>query len=291
MKSTKNKLFFSFFLLISLSFHNLALAKIEAVIGSAPLEGNPNLAMNPPLNEASEIIISREQYVISYNKLRRSPNWVAWKLEVGQIGNSGRSNDFSQDADLENFLSQSPGNLHAVDQTEYKGSCFDRGHQIPSADRTDSSENNQTTFFMSNMIPQTPYLNRVIWEHLEQYTRDLVQKQGKKAYVIAGPIYDQDFGLIGPKKDIPVPSKDFKVIIILDANQTPNDIDANTQIISVVMPNILQDGSNPETNMAQLCKPLAPGTLDKNDWVKYKTTLSEIEKLSGLKIFSIKAKI
>ncbi|MDD4973800.1 MAG: DNA/RNA non-specific endonuclease [Bacteriovorax sp.] len=291
MKSAKNKIFFSIFLLFTLSFNNLALAKIEIVLGSTPLDGNPNLAQKVPVNEASEIIISRDQYVISYNKLRRSPNWTAWKLELDQIGNSGRSNNFLQDIDLENYLNQSPQNLHAVDPTEYKGSCFDRGHQIPSADRTDSKENNQTTFFMSNMIPQTPNLNRVSWEHLEQYTRDLVQKQGKKAYIIAGPIYDQDFGLIGPNKDIPIPSKDFKVIIILDANQTPADINNDTPIISVIMPNTLQDGSKPLSDMNQLCKPLSPGPLDRNDWVKYKTTLSEVETLSGFKILSVKAKI
>jgi endonuclease G len=291
MKSAKNKFMLSVFLLVSLSFNNLALAKIEIVLGSTPLDGNPNLAQKAPLNDASEIIISRDQYVISYNKLRRSPNWVAWKLELEQIGTSGRSNNFLQDTDLENYLSQSPTNLHAVDPTDYKGSCFDRGHQVPSADRTDTKENNQTTFFMSNMIPQTPYLNRVIWEHLEQYTRDLVQKQGKKAYIIAGPIYDQDFGLIGPNKDIPVPSKDFKVIVILDANQGPEDINADTQVISVVMPNTLQDGSKPLNDLTQLCKPLSAGTLDKNDWIKYKTTLSEVEKLSGFKILSVKAKI
>ncbi|MBC7537619.1 MAG: DNA/RNA non-specific endonuclease [Bacteriovorax sp.] len=291
MKSIKNKFYFSVFLLLSLTFNNLALAKIEVVLGSAPLDGNPNLALKAPSNDASEIIISRDQYVISYNKLRRSPNWIAWKLEVDQIGHSGRSNNFSVDADLETYLNQSQANLHAVDPIEYKGSCFDRGHQIPSADRTDTTENNQMTFVMSNMIPQTPYLNRVVWEHLEQYTRDLVQKQGKKVYIIAGPIYDLDFGLIGPNKDIPVPSKDFKVIIILDANQTPEDINSNTQIISVIMPNTLQDGSNPLADKTQLCKALSPGPLDRNDWVKYKTTLSEIEKLSGLKILSAKAKI
>jgi endonuclease G len=291
MKCTKNKKFYSVLFLFSLTFSTFAFAKIEVVLGNAPLEGNPNIAQHLPTNNALEIIISRDQYVISYNKLRRAANWVAWKLEENQIGTSGRSNNFLQDAGLENYLSKSPLKLHAVNESEYKGSCFDRGHQIPSADRTDTLENNEATFLMSNMIPQTPYLNRGLWARLEQYSRDLVQKLGKKVYIISGPLYDQDFGLIGPKKDIPVPSKNFKVIVVLNANQTPDDIDKNTEIISVIMPNTLQDGTKPLSDIANLCKPFKPGPMDANEWMKYKTTLSEVEKLSGFKILSIKNKI
>lgn len=291
MKSLKNKFFLSVFLLLSLSLNDLAIAKIEIVLGNAPINGNPNLPQQLPTTETSEIIVSRDQYVISYNKLRRSPNWIAWKLEADQIGSSGRTNNFLQDPDLENYLIQFPSNLHAVDPNEYKGSCFDRGHQVPSADRTDNRENNQTTFLMSNMVPQTPFLNRVIWEHLEQYTRDLVQKMDKKVYIIAGPIYDQNFGFIGPAKNIPVPSKNFKVIIVLNANQSPEDINSTTQIISVIMPNTLQDGRKPMEDLVQLCKALSPGVVDKNDWTKYKTTVAEVEKLSGFKILAIKPKI
>lgn len=292
MKSTKNRIFFSLFFL--LSFSNLACAKIEVVLGNAPLDGNPNIALGTPVNNKSEIIISRDQYVISYNKEKRSPNWIAWKLENFQIGSSGRTNNFAQDADLEEYLKTSSKNQHAVNPTEYKGSCFDRGHQIPSADRTDSTENNQMTFAMTNMVPQTPYLNRGMWKNLEQYTRDLVQKEGKRAYVIAGPIYDKNFGAIGPNKDIPVPSKEFKVIIVLDANQSPSDINKNTQIISVIMPNIQADGTSINTESNGPCKPIlakdevAPTP---NDWQKYKTSLAEIEKLSGLTILAVKEKL
>jgi len=291
MKSTLNRILFTVSLLLPLLYSDLVLAKIEVVLGSVPLTKNPNLAIEVPSIPANEIILSRDQYVISYNKTRRSPNWVAWKLEADQIGSSGRSNLFLQDSDLENYLIKSPNNPHAVDPNEYKGSCYDRGHQVPSADRTDNVENNQATFIMSNMLPQTAFLNRVIWEHLEQYTRDIVQGQGKKAYIFAGPIYDLDFGLIGPKKDIPVPSKNFKVIFILEANQTPADINTSTQTIAVIMPNVLHDGSKVEANENQPCKTFLPALVDRNDWVKYKTTLSEVERLAGFKIQSTKPKI
>jgi endonuclease G len=277
------KIFCAFILLTSLQ----SIAKIEAVIEVSPLNGNQNMIGKLPVTKESEVIVSREQYILSYNKMNRSPNWVAWKLDSTSMGNSGRSNNFQQDNDLENYFNQNDQTFHAVTATEYKGSCFDRGHQVPSADRTSSVEDNHATFLMSNMLPQTPYLNQVVWAYLENYTRDLVKKQNKKAYIIAGPIFDDNFGSIGPNKNIRVPSKSFKVIFILDQNQNPEDINRDTPNISVVMPNTLKDGSKPDFSHG--CKQiqaeaLAVDPTAKVNWEKYKTTVDEIEKSSGIKI-------
>ena len=281
MKALKrNFLFFA----IPLFLFDVASAKIETVLG-LPLSKNLNLPGTIPDAPSDEILISREQYVLSYNKERRAPNWVAWKLEANQMGASGRTNDFQTDSDLAKFLGQAHSSYLAVDPSEFSGSCYDRGHQIPSADRTDTADNNRATFLMSNMIPQTPYLNRVIWEHLEQYTRTMVTQNNKKVYVIAGPIYDKDFGKIGPKKDIPVPSKDFKIIIALDATQTFRDITKDTPIIAVIMPNTLQDGSVISDTPLSKCPPFTVGIEVRDDWKKYESTVGEIEALAGLHLF------
>jgi endonuclease G len=280
-----------FLVVLGLNMTSLvASATVETVLGSVPLASNDNLAGIMPTTSQSEIILSRPQYVISYNKNRRAPNWVAWKLEANQLGSQGRSNKFAQDTELESYLS--PSGFHAVQPTEYKGFCFDRGHQIPSGDRTDSLENNEATFLMSNMIPQTAYLNRVIWEHLEDHTRELVQKEGKKVYVIAGPIYDQDFGVIGPNGDIPVPSKDFKIVIVLDANQTPADITTETQVIAVVMPNVQKDGtvasrSSCDEPTIESNTPMASSSENVNDWEQYQTTVGQIESMAGIKLVAV----
>ena len=210
MKNFPLLAFVLFFL--SLSSAN---AKIEAILGEVPLEQNENILPIPPLSsiDLNEVIISRKQYVVSYNRKNRSPNWAAWKIDLASLGRVKRTNVFLTDDILENYLASF--SEHAVLPTDFYESCFDRGHQVPSADRNDSVENNQATFVMSNMLPQTAFLNRVIWEHLESYTRDLVVNKAKKVYVVAGPIYDENFGMIGPDKDIPVPSKNFKIIYIL----------------------------------------------------------------------------
>lgn len=263
-------------------------AKIEAVIGPTPINNNPNLFIKIPESKESEIIISREEYIVSYNKYRRVPNWVMWKLEKESMGNSGRSNNFQQDSDLNAYLKSHDNKYIAVNENEYKGSCFDRGHQIPSADRTTSYDTNSTTFFMSNMVPQTAYLNRTIWENLESHTRELVRVQNKKVYVIAGSIFDEDFGKIGPNKDIAVPSKAFKVIYILDQNQNIDDIKHLTPSISVIMPNRLKDGSKPDfkngcTTDNEIKKSRELKAIPETEiWEKYRAPISEIEDMAGI---------
>lgn len=284
MKNLKTCFAFTALILMGIGFQTPAFATVETVLGNVPILKNPNLPFAAPLTTNPEIILSRPQYVISYNKERRTPNWVAWKLDASQIGKSGRANLFDVDPDLEKYLGSLTPKQHAVSSAEYTASCFDRGHQAPSADRSDALINNQATFFMSNMIPQTPYLNRVIWEHLEQHTRNQVITENKYAYVIAGPIYDKNFGAIGPKSDIQVPSKDFKVIVFLNKNQTANDIHEDTEMIAVIMPNTFEDGS--QHIVGTPCKPFtAAPNEDTADWQKYQATIDQIEQLSGIKLF------
>ncbi|WP_413580994.1 DNA/RNA non-specific endonuclease [Bdellovibrio sp. HCB288] len=264
-------------------FQTRCYAAVEGIIGNMPLDKNPNITQQLPHTNASEIIISRKQYVISYNKTTRSPNWAAWELDPKKIGSADRSNSFIQDAELEEFLDKQGSQFRAVTSTEYKGTCFDRGHQVPSADRTNSARDNEATFTMSNMLPQTPFLNRVMWEDLERYTRDLVSVKNKKAYVIAGPIYDQNFGAIGPNNDIPVPSKNFKIIFLLESNQTAKDITKDTPALAVILPNTLADGSAVPTREDVDCETLADHSSGKADWNSYRTTVDEVEKLTGIR--------
>ena len=249
-------------------------AKIETVLGDVPLKENTNL-LKLPSAPSDEVIISRGQYVISYNKERRSPNWVAWKVDARSLGTADRTDKFEEDKELQKYLSQDPQAPPAVTPADYRGSCFDRGHQAPSADRTNSTASNQATFMMSNMLPQTPYLNRYLWGQLESFTRDIVA-EGHTVYVIAGPIYDQNFGAIGPNGDIPVPSKMFKILTIRDGDKLRS--------FSVIMPNVLKNGEEP-TNKETLCKDSAnPSGAQKTDWKKYRANLADIQKLTGLKV-------
>lgn len=261
------------FLFSFMLFTESSIAKIEAVIGEIPLKENTNLLTLPSV-KSNEVIISRDEYVISYNKERRSPNWVAWQVTSANLGTADRTNRFEKDKELQQHLSQVPHAPPAVGPEDYKGSCFDRGHQAPSADRTFSLESNQSTFVMSNMLPQTPYLNRYLWEQLERYTRQLVA-EGKTIYVITGPIYDKNYGAIGPKADIPVPSKLFKIVIVKDGDKRRS--------FSVIMPNVLKNGESP-TDKESLCQDSAsPGPTLGTEWQRYQSSVATIKKETGLR--------
>lgn len=257
-------------------------AKVAAVVGNVPLADNPNVAIMPNLENEDEIIVSRRQYLISYNKKRRSPNWVSWKLESSDIGSVERTNVFIPDSDLQKYLQDNNSTDTVVKASEFTNTCFDRGHQVPSKDRSDSEQNNEETFITSNIVPQTSFLNRVIWNQLEDYSRRLLQ-QGKNLYIIAGPIYDEDFGWIGPQKNIPVPSKNFKIIFVLDKNQGPNDINRNTETISVIMPNVLSNGQKPTNgNACEMQRLDALKLVPQFPWEKYKVSVDDVQKVSGI---------
>ncbi len=265
----------------------------QAILGDVPLEQNQNLlAPIKNLNNQSEIIISRKQYVLSYNKDRKNPNWVAWKLEPADMGNVARQKFFSEDVELEKYLSAHFPNELAVSPFDYKGSCFDRGHQVPSADRDATEEDNIATFLMTNVVPQTAYLNRKPWEHLEQYTRNEVLA-GKKAYVIVGSVYDEDFGKIGPAQDISVPSKNFKVVVFLKPTETLKDINASTSVVVVNMPNLTSKGTKPNQDQTTLCSDYqvkmddSEDLVSLTDWKIYQTSLGEVEQLSGFKLLPL----
>lgn len=264
-------------------------AKVIGEIGSVPIKQNVNVLKNIYQNLISsnsngEIIISRPTMVMSYDHVRRALNWSAWRITAQDLGTIPRSNQFKMDMELQTYLNQNFPNEKAVSEFDYIHSCYDRGHTTPSGDRTATLAANIETFKMSNMHPQTPYLNRVIWAHLELYTRDLILNQKKKVYVVAGPIFDEDFGNIGPEHDIKVPSKFFKIIFIYD--QFENEQTAKPHILGAIMPNRLENGDAPDKNQAELCKSgkvygkPEPAT----DWIRYSKNLKEIEAAAHLKL-------
>jgi endonuclease G len=256
--------------------HGGADAGGRPVIGSVQLSSNLNAAQGIPAPSSDpEILISRHQYVISWNQQTRNLNWSAWELDTSFLGSVGRTDHFIADPDLSTYLGdQTEG---AVQGTDYEGSCFDRGHQTPSGDRTDTVDDNANTFVMSNMVPQTAWLNRVIWEHFEAHTRSLVTNPSDHFYIFAGPIYGAQPGAVGPNHDIRVPAREFKILV---------QGGAKPQVLAtVIMPNVTSAGTDPIRDNAQACADQhgigQPPNVPENDWEKYRTTVAEVEQETG----------
>jgi endonuclease G, mitochondrial len=209
--------------------------------------GNPSGAAT----SADNFLLVKPQYALSYNASKGIPNWVSWQLNQSWLGPVDRQNDFRPDDSL-------PNNFYHVTPSDYTGSGYDRGHQAPSGDRTNNAETNSATFLMTNMIPQTADLNRGPWERLESYSRELAN-QGKELYIIAG-VEGQKETLAGGR--ITVPARNWKVIVVLDRPGLGfAGVTNNTRVIAVDMPN---DTGIKET-----------------DWTSYKTTVDQIEAVTG----------
>ena len=210
--------------------------------------GNPSHAGTENPNN---YLIEREQYVLSYGRDRNLLNWASWWVDDRWLGQTDRQNDFRPDGGLpEGFYQATPG--------EYRRSGYDRGHLVPSGDRTATERDNSLTFLMTNIFPQSSENNRGPWRELEDYGRDLVYQQGKALYVIAGVYGDQ--GSVGK---VTVPGRVWKVIVVLDS--IDDEIDRATEVIAVDMPNRKSIES---------------------DWQLYRTTVDRIEIATGYDLLS-----
>lgn len=220
--------------------------------------GNPTNA-NTDVNNATNYLVIKPQYSLSYNKAKGHPNWVSWELSKDWLGASDRQNDFRPDQTL-------PATWYGVKPSDYTNSGFDRGHLCPSADRTKNDADNSATFLMTNMIPQAPELNREAWAYLEEYTREVVKK-GYKAYITAGVYGKGGEGTNGAlselKNNIDVPARVYKVIVLYPEN---GSIDENAVVIAADFPNKVS-----QTKEAS--------------WLSFITTPEAIERASSVRFF------
>ena len=136
--------------------------------------------------------------------------------------------DFRGDKDL-------PKDLNRVTPKDYLHSGYDMGHLIPSEDRSRTTKQNEGTFLRTNMTPQRPDLNRGPWRYLEDYTRKIATEKGKDVQVIAGGVMPDRMKTIG--SGVAVPTAFFKIAVVLDKGKGLDSVDANTEVIAVMMPN------------------------------------------------------
>lgn len=238
----------------------------------APIDPTEHIVMGNPSNATTDVnqptnyLLPKAQYVMSYHRDRGIPNWVSWHLDSSWLGTTPRQDDFRNDPSL-------PAGWYQVQSTDYSGSGFDRGHHTPSADRTSSVADNSATFFMTNMMPQAPNNNQGPWEELESYCRTLVA-QGNELYIIAGGGGQGGTGSAGgvtmtvASGHVVVPAYTWKVIIVLPVGANDADrVVKTTRTIAVVMPNRQDIGIN-------------------TPWRNFRTSVDRVEGLTGLNFFS-----
>lgn len=238
-----------------LDFDDISLADDPGSSSVHLTMGNPSDAVTNTSYPAN-YLMEKDEYVLSYHRDNGGPNWTSWHLDTSWLGEAERQDDFRGDNTL-------PAGWYKVVGSSYSGSGYDRGHMCPSADRTLTEDANSETFLMTNMLPQTADNNRVTWENLESYSRDLVTEDGKELYIISG-----GYGNAGTINNghVLVPTYTWKVIIVLDSGS--NDVSRvtnSTRTIAIWVPN--------------------EDDLD-NDWKTFRVSVDYVESMTGYDFFS-----
>ena len=238
--------------------------------------GNPSGAVKEKSN-SENYLIEKNNFTLSYNSVNLIPNWVSWHLSFSDLGDAERGDDFRPDSEL-------PDEWYKVLKSDYQYTKynFDRGHVCPSADRTKTQEGNSETFLMTNMIPQSPDLNRQIWKDFESFERSLAL-DGNELYIIAGPygkggttatgtwdyieILEKKKNPLSKNQKILVPSHCWKIVLVLsEGDKDFSRVTEETEVISVFMPNSM-------------------GMHKNGSWENYLTSVDYIEEKTGYDFF------
>ena len=127
--------------------------------------------------------VSNEQEILysgCYDAVNLGPHIIEYILTKERAEATGvrrPSVRFTQDRDggvLQALLLENGYSL--PHHRDYTNSGYDRGHMAPNADFNDTYENALMTFFIANIWPQTPNVNRVEWLRTENKTRSLASE-------------------------------------------------------------------------------------------------------------------
>lgn len=155
-------------------------------------------------------------YSFCFDREKHCALWVAYPLhECYTDGGGKRTNAWSYDpCCIEDAYEPNLQNAYYPQG----GSSYShsRGHQLPSADRLASNEDNATTFYYTNMTPQLQSLNGDTWAKLEDELRNDYMCSDT-LYVVTGAHFAPGYGYAydnkGAGKACAVPTHYYKVIL------------------------------------------------------------------------------
>jgi len=189
-----------------------------------------------PAGSSEGLSLLKDYMRVSLDEKTNVPTFVSHMLSAADLeerpfGVSREKSQFQEDPEL---------GKDGVQETDYKGSGFDRGHMKPAADSPDQAAMDES-HLMTNMAPQHPDLNRESWATLEDAVRDLVASSGGKAYVMTGnlfldakgqPLPPEALETIGTEaRRVAVPTHNFKTVLL----EHPN---GNLSMFAYMVPNV-----------------------------------------------------
>ncbi|XP_015599283.1 nuclease C1 [Cephus cinctus] len=217
---------------------------------------------------------SYDNFVLSYDRRNRVAHWVFEHLTKETL----KPNDSIDRSKCEFKPDTSIHPFFRADNSDYKGSGYDRGHLAAAGNHKVDQKHIEQTFFLSNIAPQVGVgFNRHSWNRLEKYVRKLTHVY-KDVYVCTGPLYlpkkDADgkkyvrYEVIGANH-VAVPTHFYKIVV----GETD---DSKYEMEAFVMPNAPIDENTPLTNFR-----VPPETVERAAGLLFFDKLSR-EKLSKI---------
>lgn len=185
-------------LILILFLHNFAF--------SIDIETTNIKELNNIFNNKNCDLILIDYFVTCYDYDRKSPSAVYTKIEGKKVSKDGikKRPSFYTDKRIPKGFESST--------SDYRNSGYDRGHFGASDASFDWDENAlNSTYKMSNIVPQTPKTNRYKYISLEKYEREMAEKFGSLE-TISLAFWDNDPETIG-KNNIQVPSSFAKIFV------------------------------------------------------------------------------
>lgn len=161
--------------------------------------------LTPAFSEADFVSLDHKYFQIGYDTSYRLARYVEYTLTQEQMKNSNtatRKNSFKVDPLLKK--------QDAVASKEYTNSGYVRGHLANSKDFGYDQTAQNTTFVMSNIVPQTSNLNSGSWLQLENQVRKWACGE-EEIKIITGPILKQ--GLPRFKSGLVIPQEFYKIVL------------------------------------------------------------------------------
>ena len=186
-------------------------------------------------------------YSFSYNESCFVSDWVAYPLydDFSKNRVNRENSTWVKDPSLPE---EKQANVASGGSYEFSSKGYDRGHQIPSADRSGGAMTNQHTFYTSNVTPQLHNFNGGIWNNLEMAVRGWSSSTNSTdtLYMVTGCIADASCPTVKDHdgKAVAVPKAYYKALLRLSKGsyigagfylEHNNSIAANTPIKNFAM--------------------------------------------------------
>jgi endonuclease G len=153
-------------------------------------------------------------FMVGYSDIKGVPLWVSYQLSpLPSNAQAHTRPPFHDDWRA----------LNRVYADDYTHSGYDRGHMAPNfaMDRLYGREGQRDSFLMTNIVPQTPNLNRKIWQRLEEMEIKRFARIYDTLWVYTGPLFAHNTKRLSTSFKVQLPDAFYKIYVGVKRGQMP----------------------------------------------------------------------